>query len=272
MVGDPSGDQAADQIARDIAGDVSGERAAGVHGAALLAQIGEHEGEGGRHAQSLRDPQRREDGQVGRDRQQRRRDRQQCQAHQDAQAAIDALRKQGNRETGHRHTHCAGIDREAHGRRRHIVGAGERRQDRLRREQVDHREKGRQSDHDRAQQHSGGVAVHVHRRRIHDGCSLRHDDSFDSEEEGLTPRSGFEHRGVTNGLSDANTSSPGVVTCCGRPCRGGRRRRRARRSCCRGSATSAMCRWSPAGSRRPGARSARSSCWRIRRSRPRRYR
>ena len=166
VVGDPGRDQAADEIARDIAGDVGGERAAGVHGAALLAQIGQHEREGGRHAQPLRDPQHREGGQVGRDRQQRGGDRQQRQADQDAQPAIDPLGEQGDCEPGHRHAHRAGIDREAHGRRRHVVGPRQRRKDRLRREQVDDREKGRQSDHDRAQQHSGGVAMHFHRRQI----------------------------------------------------------------------------------------------------------
>ena len=41
MVGDRGRDQAADEIAGDIAGDVGGEGAAGVGGAALLAQIGQ---------------------------------------------------------------------------------------------------------------------------------------------------------------------------------------------------------------------------------------
>ena len=91
MVGDRGRDQAADEIARDIAGDVGGERAAGVHGAALLAQIGQRQREGGRHAQPLHDPQHSEGGQVRRDRQQRGRDREQRQADQDAQPAIDAL-------------------------------------------------------------------------------------------------------------------------------------------------------------------------------------
>ena len=53
MVGDGRGNQPPDQVARDIAGDIGGKRAAGVHRAALLAEIGERQREGRRHAQPL---------------------------------------------------------------------------------------------------------------------------------------------------------------------------------------------------------------------------
>jgi hypothetical protein len=65
-VGDRRRDQPADKVAGDIAGDVRGKCAAGVHRAALLAEIGEGEREGGCHAQALRDPQGGEDRKIGR--------------------------------------------------------------------------------------------------------------------------------------------------------------------------------------------------------------
>ena len=66
--------------------------------------------------------------------------------------------EQRDGKSGDRHAHRAGIDRKAHGRRSDVIGTRQRRKDRLRREQVHDREKGRQADHERAQQHSGGVA------------------------------------------------------------------------------------------------------------------
>ena len=57
-------------------------------------------------------------------------------------------------ETCDRHADRAGIDRKAHGRRRHAIGAGQGRQNRLGREQVDDREEGGEADDDRAQQRS----------------------------------------------------------------------------------------------------------------------
>ena len=59
-VGDRGGNQPADQVARDIAGDIGRERAAGVHRAALFAEIGERQRKRRRHAQALRDAQHRE--------------------------------------------------------------------------------------------------------------------------------------------------------------------------------------------------------------------
>ena len=59
MVGDAGRHQAAEQVAGDVAGDVGGERAGGVGCAAVLAEIGERQREGGRHAQALHDAQQR---------------------------------------------------------------------------------------------------------------------------------------------------------------------------------------------------------------------
>src|SRR5215471_19297978 len=82
-----------------------GEGAAGIRRAALLAQIGEGERKGGRHAKALRDTQDRERGQVGRDRKQRGRDRQQSEADQDAESAVDVLAEHGNDQPRDRHAH-----------------------------------------------------------------------------------------------------------------------------------------------------------------------
>jgi hypothetical protein len=49
-VRDRGRDQPSDQVARDISGDVSRERTAGVHGAALFAEISERQCKGRRHA------------------------------------------------------------------------------------------------------------------------------------------------------------------------------------------------------------------------------
>jgi len=49
----------------------------------------------------------------------------------------------------------AGIDREAHGRRRHIVMLCQRGKDRLRRKQIDHGKEGRQADDERTQRTPG---------------------------------------------------------------------------------------------------------------------
>ena len=65
-VGDRSRDQPANQITCHISGDVSRERAAGVYGAALFAEIGECQRKGRRHAQTLGDPQQGEDRKIGR--------------------------------------------------------------------------------------------------------------------------------------------------------------------------------------------------------------
>jgi len=145
----------------------------------LLAEIGEHQREGRRHAQALGDAQQREYGEVGRGRQQHGRNRQQREAQQDAPAAIDALTEERDAESGDRHAHGGGIDRKSHRGGRDAIGAGERGQDRLCGEQVDQREERGQADDERAQQRTGGMVVHVHRcidrvRHVgHDGLPVR---------------------------------------------------------------------------------------------------
>jgi hypothetical protein len=54
MIGDAGRDQPPDEIARHIAGDVGGKGAGRIRGGVVLAKIGKREGEGRRHAQSLR--------------------------------------------------------------------------------------------------------------------------------------------------------------------------------------------------------------------------
>jgi len=89
----------------------------------ILAQIGEHQGEGRRHAESLRDAQERKSDEVRRDGEQGGRDRQQRKADQDAQSAVDAVAEEGNRHAGNRHAQGAGIDRKTHGGRSDAVSA-----------------------------------------------------------------------------------------------------------------------------------------------------
>ena len=72
--------------------------------------------------------------------------------------------KKRDREARDRHAHGAGVDGEAHRCGRHFVGCGKRRQDRLRREQIDHGEKGGQADDDGPAQHVERIAVRVHPR------------------------------------------------------------------------------------------------------------
>ena len=95
MVGDRRRQQTAEQVAGDVAGDVGGERAGGVAGAAALAEIGQGQRERRRHEHALRDPQGGEGGEVRGGREQRGRDRQQCQADDDAGAprSIRRLKK-----------------------------------------------------------------------------------------------------------------------------------------------------------------------------------
>ena len=151
MVDQARSHQAAEQVGGDVAGDVGGKGAGGVGGTGVLAEIGKRQREGGRHAKALQDAQQGEQRQVRHGRQQRRRDRQQRQAEQDAAPAIEPAAEQGNGQAADRHADGAGVDGEAHGRRRHPVGGGERRQDGLRREQIDDGEKGGDADRERAQ-------------------------------------------------------------------------------------------------------------------------
>ena len=159
MVGDGGREQAAEQVAGDVAGDVGGERPGGIAGAAVLAEIGQGQRERRRHEHALRDPQRGEGGEVGGGREQHGRDRQQRQADDDAAAPVDPAAEEGHQQPGHGHADRAGVDGEAHGGRHDAVGAGQRRQDRLGREQVDHRQEGDQADHQVAPQGAGGVRL-----------------------------------------------------------------------------------------------------------------
>ena len=158
--------QPADQVAGDVAGDIGRERAAGVHRAALLAEIGQRQRERRRHAQALRDAQDREDGEVGRARQQRGRDREQDEAHENAEPPVDVRAEEADHEPGDRHAHGAGVDRKAHRRRGDVVMPGQRGQDRLRREQIDHGQERRQADDEGSQHHAGRMTVHFHRFAI----------------------------------------------------------------------------------------------------------
>ena len=72
-------DQPADEITRDVAGDIGGEGKTCVGGAAFFSQIGKRQRKGGRHAQPLRHAQNRERGQIGRNCQERGRDREDAQ-------------------------------------------------------------------------------------------------------------------------------------------------------------------------------------------------
>ena len=57
MLGHPGGDEAADQVARHIAGDVGGERAGGLFGTIVLAQMRQRQAECGSHEEPLHDAQ-----------------------------------------------------------------------------------------------------------------------------------------------------------------------------------------------------------------------
>ena len=154
--------QPADQIAGDVAGDIGGERAAGIHRAALLAEIGQRQRERRRHAQSLRHPQDGEDGEIRRDGQQGGRDRENRKAEEDAEPPVDVPAEQADHQAGDRHSHGAGIDGKAHRRRGDVVVPGQRGKDRLRREQIDHGQECGEADDQGSQHHARRTAVHVH--------------------------------------------------------------------------------------------------------------
>ena len=88
------------------------------------------------------------------------------QAHENAEPPVDMRAQKSDHKTCDRHAHGAGIDREAHRGRGHVVVPRQGRQDRLRGEQVDHGEKRRQADDEGSQHHAGRVTVHVHRVRF----------------------------------------------------------------------------------------------------------
>ena len=151
MIDDACRQQAAEQVGGDVAGDVGGEGAGRVGCARMLAEIGERQRESGRHAKSLHDAQQGEDRQGRHGGQKQRRQRQQREAGQDAKPPIDRAAEQSDCKATDRHADGAGIDGESHGGGRYAIGSGERRQDGLRREQIDDSQKGGQADRERAQ-------------------------------------------------------------------------------------------------------------------------
>ena len=124
-VHDRCGNQAADQVARDVAGDIGRKRATGIHRTALLAEIGQRQRERRCHAQALRDAKNREYSEVGRNRQQGRGNSEQGETQENAEPPIDVLTEKPDDKPGHRHSHGAGVDREAHRRGRHVVMPGQ---------------------------------------------------------------------------------------------------------------------------------------------------
>ena len=78
-----------------------------------------------------------ENRQIRRHRQERCRDRQQRETQDDAAPPVDPMTEEGDGEARDRHAHRAGVDGEAHRRRRNPIGTRERRQDGLRGEKID---------------------------------------------------------------------------------------------------------------------------------------
>jgi hypothetical protein len=147
--------QPPDQVARDIAGDIGRERAARVHRTALFAEIGQRQRERRGHAEALRDAQDRERGEIGGARQQRGGDREQDQAQENAEPAVDVWAQKADHEPRDRHAHGARVDRKAHRSGAHVVMPGQRWKDRLRGKQIDHGQERREADDERSQRHAG---------------------------------------------------------------------------------------------------------------------
>ena len=180
MIGHRRGDEPSDEIAGDIAGDVGGRSRGGVDRTRMFAEIGERQREGGRHAQALDDAQRREHGEVGRAREQRGRNRENDETDQNAEPLVDLFAEDRDDEPGDRHSERAGIDCRTHRGRADPVGARQRRQDGLGREQVDDGEKRGERNDQKPRHNSGGVLLRLHqwqrcdvRHRRHGVCSLR---------------------------------------------------------------------------------------------------
>ena len=151
VIDDAGGQQAAEQVGGDVAGDIGGECAGGVGGRRVLAKVGERERKGRRHAKPLDDAQGGEDRQRRHAGQQQGRQGEDRQAEEDAAAAIERAAEQADRKPADRHADRAGVDGKAHGSGRAAIGSSERRQDGLRREQIDDGQKGGQADRERAQ-------------------------------------------------------------------------------------------------------------------------
>ena len=167
MIGEPRRQEAPEQVAGDVAGDIGRKRPGGVGHAAMLAEVCEGQRESRGHAQPLPDPQRRKGGEVRRDREERRRQRQHGEGDEDAAPSVDGAAEVGHSEPRDRHAHRCGVDGETHGSRGHPIGFRQRRQDRLGAEQVDDGEERNEADEQRACKRAGAVLVHVHRLHRH---------------------------------------------------------------------------------------------------------
>ena len=159
MIGDAGRDQPSDQVARNIAGDVGGEGRGRILRAVMLAEIGKGEGEGRGHAQALQDTQNRKCGEVWCVSEQRRRDREQHEADENAAPPVDAAREIADGEAGHEHAERARIGGETHLPRRHAVMLGQHGQDGLRGEEIDEAQERRERDDDGAEEHTGRVTM-----------------------------------------------------------------------------------------------------------------
>ena len=251
MVHERGRHQAAEQVARDVAGDIGGERACRVRRAAAFGQIRQREREGRRHAQPLRDAQEGKRHQIGGYREQQRRDREQGQTGQDAAPTIDAMAEECDGQAGDRHAEGACVDRETDGGGSDLIRLGERRQDGLRREQVDDREKCGQPDDERAQQCACRSGRCGRRHGAKFGGAHHDRSSFLAmvERERAACRSQWRH------ALEPRPAAAGATSCADPSC--SRREtdppRSARRWCCRCSPTSATYRSFRAPRRRPCA-------------------
>ena len=205
VIGEAGGEEPAEEVARDVAGDVGREGAGRVHGVAMLAEIGEGEREGRGHAQPLRDPQQREGRKVRRRGEERGRNREQSETRQDAAAPVDAAAEIGDRKSGDRHAEGAGVDGKAHRGRRHPVGPGEGRQDRLRAEEVDHRQEGDEADEEGARERAAS-AVRRRQRGHRSGVAHVHCGSSVA----VVPK---ERRPREAGVLDGRGASPAHIVC-----------------------------------------------------------
>jgi hypothetical protein len=153
IVGYGRRDETPDQITCDVPRDVGRECAAGIHRAALLAQIGKSECKGRGYAEALHDAKNGEGGKVRRDRKQACWDRKQKEACQNAHPAVDVRTDGSDQQSCDCHADGAGIDGKAHRSRRYAVVPRQRWQDRLSCEQVDHRQECGETDHQGSQHH-----------------------------------------------------------------------------------------------------------------------
>jgi hypothetical protein len=173
MIGNSSRQQPANQIACDVAGDVGRKRTRRISRARVLAEIGEGQGECGRHAHPLHDPQQRENRQVGRAGEQGRGNCKHNQRDENTPPPIYVSAEVGDSQAGDRHRQRARVDGETHRPGGDAVMARERGQDGLRCKQVDDCEEcGQRNDEEAKQEIYGRMRF---RGRIKCIRHLRHD-------------------------------------------------------------------------------------------------